>query len=243
VSDHDVNDEFDSELDNEFDNDHELRALLRGGDPAGILSPADPAALSILLEDIMSADLDVRPDADQGGRATGTHGRNRLTWLVAAAAAAMIAGVGGFAVAGLSGDDDPPPQASGHRTTSPGTDASVPLAGQTTQLTAKAPQGKCAVPNPALLSQYDQAFQGTVTAITGGMVTLQATDVYNGEVGETVEVAAAPADLQGLVSVADFQVGGTYLVSAFEGSVSMCPGFSGPATGDVQTLFTEAFVR
>ena len=39
----------------------ELRALLRGGDPAGSLSPADPAALAILLEDIMSADLDVRP--------------------------------------------------------------------------------------------------------------------------------------------------------------------------------------
>ena len=50
----------------------------------------------------MSADLDVRPDADEGSRATGTHGRNRLTWLVAAAAAAVIAGVGGVRCLGLS---------------------------------------------------------------------------------------------------------------------------------------------
>ena len=90
----------------DFDSDDNLRALLRGGDPAGSLSPADPAALAILLEDIMSADLDVRPDVDEGSRATGTHGRNRLTWLVAAAAVAAIAGAGGaFAVNGLSDND------------------------------------------------------------------------------------------------------------------------------------------
>jgi hypothetical protein len=231
-----------------FDRDDELRALLRSGDPARSLSPADPAALSHLLEDTMSADLEIRPVApDDGNRATGTHGRNRLTWLVAAAAAAMIAGVGGFAIAGLSGDDSPPPQASDHRTTppgtTPGTTAGAPVAGVTTQLTAKAPAGRCATPTPAMLAQYDQAFQGTVTAIDGGMVTLQATDVFNGEVGETVQVAAAPPDLQALQSTVNFQVGGTYLVSAFDGSVSTCPGFSGPASGEVQSLYTEAFVR
>ena len=75
------------------------------------------------------------------------------------------------------------------------------------------------------------------------MVTLQATDVFNGEVGETVTVAAAPADMAALASAVDFQVGGTYLVSAFDGSVSTCPGFSGPASGEVQSLYSEAFVR
>jgi hypothetical protein len=231
-----------------FDRDDELRALLRSGDPAASLSPADPVALSHLLEDTMSADLEVRPVApDDGNRATGTHGRNRLTWLVAAAAAAMIAGVGGFAIAGLSGDDSPPPQASDHRTTTPTTTpettAGAPVAGVTTQLAAKAPAGRCAAPDAATLALYDQAFQGTVTAIDGDMVTLQATEVFNGEVGETVQVAAAPADLQALQSTVNFQVGGTYLVSAFDGSVSTCPGFSGPASGDVQTLYSEAFVR
>ena len=102
--------DFTSESGSDFDIDDELRALLRGGDPAGSLSPADPAALASLLEDIMSADLDVRPESDEGSRATGTHGRNRLTWLVAAAAVAAIAGLGGVALSGL-GDDEAPPSA------------------------------------------------------------------------------------------------------------------------------------
>jgi hypothetical protein len=227
-----------------FDRDDDLRALLRSGDPAGSLSPADPAALARLLEDTMSADLEIRPVApDDGSRATGTRGRNRLTWLVAAAAVAMIAGVGGIAIAGLSGDDSPPPQASDTRTsTPPETTAGAPVAGTTTELTAVAPTARCALPSPETLAQYDQAFQGTVTAIDGDSVTLQATDVFTGEVGETVRVSAAPADMKALVSAVDFEVGGTYLVSAFEGSVSTCPGFSGPASGDVQALYKEAFV-
>jgi hypothetical protein len=230
--------------DSDFDRDDELRALLRASDPAGSLPPADQAALAILLEDIMSADLEIRPVApDDASRASGTHGRNRLTWLVAAAAAAMIAGVGGVAIAGLSDDDSPAPQASDHRTTPPASTAGAPVAGLTTELTAKAPTGRCAVADANLLAQYDQAFQGTVTAIDGDTVTLQATQVYNGEVGEVVEVAATPADLPALVSAVNFQVGGTYLVSAFDGSVSMCPGFSGPASGEIQKLYTEAFVR
>jgi hypothetical protein len=228
----------------DFDRDDELRALLRSADPVDSLPPANAAAVAHLLEDIMSADLEVRPVAPHDGtRSTGTHGRNRLTWLVAAAAAAMIAGVGGVAIAGLSGDDNPAPQASDHRTTTPGSTEGAPVAGVTTKLTAKAPQGRCAVPNATLLAQYDQAFQGTVTAINGDTVTFQATEVFNGEVGETVQVAATPADMQSLVSAVNFQVGGTYLVSAFGGSVSTCPGFSGPASGDVQSLYSEAFVR
>jgi hypothetical protein len=226
--------------DSDFDRDDELRALLRGADPAGSLSPADPAGLAILLEDIMSADLDIRPDADEGNRATGTHGRNRLTWLVAAAAVAAIAAGGTFAVNGLSGSDNTP-QASHQTPAVTAPDARAPLAGQTTELTVGA-QAKCAVPSAALLAQYDQAFQGTVTAIDGDTVTLQATDVYNGEVGETVQVTAPQAMVRAMIQQVKFQVGGTYLVSAYGGSVSMC-GFSGPASGDLQKLFTEAFVR
>ena len=220
----------------EFDRDDELRALLRGGDPAGSLSPADPAALAILLEDIMSADLDVRPDADEGSRATGTHGRNRLTWLVAAAAAAMIAGVGGFAIAGLSGDDSPPPQASGHRTTPPAsTGRRAPVAGQTTALTARGPAGQVrGRRRPEMLAQYDQAFQGTVTAIEGDTVTLQATEVFNGEVGETVEVTAPPADFAGadLRGRTSRWAGPTW--SRPSTGRSRCVGYSGPASGDLQ---------
>jgi hypothetical protein len=226
------NSDFDS-----FDRDDDLRALLRGGDSAGSLSPADPAALAILLEDIMSADLDVRPEADEGSRDTGTHGRNRLTWLVAAAAAAVIAGAGGVAISGLGNDDAPP--SAGRQTTSPGGNELAPnSAGQTTTLSVADQNGRCRAPNAAILAQYDQAFQGTVTAIEGDTVTLATTDILNGEVGDTVQVTA-PQGLSTLVSTVNFQVGQDYLVAAFDGQMSQC--YSGSASGALRSPFTKAF--
>ncbi len=232
----------DGDFDDSFDRDDELRALLRGGDPAGSLSPADQAGLAILLEDIMSADLDVRPDADEGSRATGTHGRNRLTWLVAAAAAAVIAGVGGVAISGL-GNDKAPPSAD-RQTTSPGgteLGANTPQAGETTALGVSDQQGRCRAPDAGVLAQYDQAFQGTVTSIEGETVTLDTTEVLNGDVGETVEVTAAPALFNTLIETVQFEVGGDYLVAAYGGQVSQC--YTGSASGDLRSPFTKAFVR
>jgi hypothetical protein len=226
----------------DFDSDDNLRALLRGGDPAGSLSPADPAALAILLEDIMSADLDVRPDADEGSRATGTHGRNRLTWLVAAAAAAMIAGVGGVAISGLGNDKAPP--SAGHQTTSPGdtgSDANAPLAGQTTALGVGATQDKCAAPTPEILAQYPQAFQGTVTSIEDDTVTIETTEVLNGEVGETVEVTAPQSEFDAMIGAVNFEVGESYLVAAYDGQLSMC--YTGSANGSLRSPFEKAFVH
>jgi hypothetical protein len=226
----------------DFDSDDNLRALLRGGDPAGSLSPADPAALAILLEDIMSADLDVRPDADEGSRATGTHGRNRLTWLVAAAAAAMIAGAGGVAISGLGNDEAPP--SAGHQTTSPGgtePDTNAPLAGQTTALGVAAQQGRCMTPTPEILAQYPQAFQGTVTSIEGDTVTLDTTEVLNGEVGETVQVTAPQSLFDTMINTVQFEVGGDYLVAANDGQVSMC--YTGSAAGQLRSPFEKAFVN
>src|SRR3954454_12297661 len=169
--------------DSEFDRDDRLRALLRGGDPAGSLPPADPAALRSLLEDIMSADLEIRP-AHPGPAESGQPEprRTRATWLVAAAAVAAIAAGGAFAVAGLTGKDAGAPQADHPSSTTAG----APVAGQTTNLSVAPQQGRCAAPDPAILTQYPIAFAGTVTAIDGNMVTLEATDVYAGEVGETV---------------------------------------------------------
>ena len=233
----------------DFDQDDELRAMLRGSDPARSLPPADQAALAHLLEDIMSTDLEVRPAVpDEGTRATHTHGRNRLTWLVAAAAAVVIAGAGGFAVSGLAGNDADPPSAS--TTTDPGTDSGtdagtdlgVPVAGATTELTAGAAPARCAVPSATLVGTSDQAFSGTVTAIEGDTVTIQTTDVYTGEVGETVVVSAPSPQFSSLIQATKFQVGGSYLVSASGGMVSVC-GLSGKATGELRSLYDQAFVR
>ena len=158
-----------------FDRDDDLRALLRSGDPAGSLSPADPAALASLLEDIMSADLDVRPDGRrEAPTATGTHGRNRLTWLVAAAAAAVIAAAGGFAVSGLGGDDAAPPPRGRDDDRRPrppeagaaaGRPTTAPIAGVTTS--SRAPSARVRGADPGAAGQYHQAFEGTVTAIDG----------------------------------------------------------------------------
>jgi len=224
----------------DFDHDDELRATLRSGDPAGSLPPADPAALASLLEDIMSADLDIRPDADHGSRATGTHGRNRLTWLVAAAAAAVIVGVGGVGISALSGDSSAPPSA--RETASPGgteQSAGTPLAGQTTELTVAEQQGRCAPASPEILAQYTQAFEGTVTGIEGETVTLEATAVYQGEVGETVQVTAPQPLFDTLLDTVQFQVGQSYLVAAYDGQVSIC--YSGAATETLRSPYERAF--
>ena len=236
--------DFDStEFDNtDFDGDDRLRALLRGGDPAGSLSPADPAALSSLLEDIMSSDLDVRPSEPL---ATVPRRRTGATWLVAAAAVGVIAAGGAFAVAGLTGNDANMPQAGPQTTTNtPDDNVGVAgIAGQTTQLKAGTPAPKCAALTPAILAQYDQAFQGTVTSVEGNTVTFQTTDVYTGELGETVELTAPPAGLAKILGQSTtFQVGQDYLVTAYQGGVSMC-GYSGPATTDLQRVFKEAFVH
>jgi hypothetical protein len=222
----------------DFDGDDRLRALLRGGDPAGSLPPADPAALRSLVEDIMSADLEIRP-ADQGLAEPAR--RTRTTWLVAAAAVAAIAAGGAFAVTGLTGNGSNAPQADHPANTAPESGAGV--AGQTTQLRAGAPQDKCAVLTPALLAQYDQAFQGTVTSVEGNTITFHTTEVYSGQVGETVQLAAPPAGVARILGRATtFQVGQSYLVPAYQGAVSMC-GYTGVATGDLKTLFQKAFVH
>jgi hypothetical protein len=236
---------FDTE---NFDGDERLRALLRGGDPAGSLPPADPAGLSRLLEDIMSADLDVRPAAPD---AAVPHRRTRATWLVAAAAVAAIAAGGAFAVAGLTGGDAGAPQAdqpaastipSTSDQTNGKTDANTPVAGQTTELTVAA-NGRCvAEPTAEMLAQYDQAFEGTVTSVEGDTITLDTTAVYQGQVGETVTVTAPPNTLEARANPIHFEPGGTYLLSAYQGSVSMC-GFSGAATQELQSLYQKAFVH
>lgn len=233
----------------DFDDDDELRALLRGGDPVGSLSPADPAALTSLLEDIMSADLDIRPETDSDRTAVPRRRRTGTTWLVAAAAAAVIAGAGGFALSNLGGDDPSVPSA-GTQTSpqepagSSSDDPTAPLAGQTTELTVGAVPSRCAQPTPEILAQYPQAFQGEVTAIDqqAGTVTLTATDVYTGEVGESVVVEAAPQLIGAMVNTVQFEVGQTYDVAVFDGRVSMC-GYSGLATGETGELFSKAFLR
>ena len=78
-----------------WDDDPELRDRLRAADPASSLPPADPTRVARLLEDTMNSSTEDDVLTTES-RETGTHGRSPLTWLVAAAAVVLIAGVALF---------------------------------------------------------------------------------------------------------------------------------------------------
>jgi hypothetical protein len=214
-----------------FDEDPQLRALLGQADPARSLTPADPQGLARLLEDTMSHDLDTRADLPQ--QSTELRRRGPLAWLVAAAAVAVIAGGGFAAVSSMRGNDT---------VDQAGPSSSAPV-DEPAVLTLDAPpaiEAKCAVPTPELLASSEIAFAGTVTAISGDVVTLTPTETYTGETAEEIEVVGMGPDVRALVGQVDFQVGGTYLVSATDGQVSVC-GFSGEVTPQLQQLYDLAF--
>ena len=201
----------------------ELHDRLRAADPAASLPPADPHRVARLLEDVMSTELTTE------NRQTGTRDRSPLTWLVAAAAVLIIAGVGLFAA--LAHDDDPaaPPTAADDKTV--------------TELTAPSPaayDARCMVPNAEVLSRQQVAVDGTVTSVADGIVTLAVSEWYAGDPTDLVRVQAPEEELQALIGAVDFREGGRYLVSATDGRVTVC-GFSGPWSEDLAALYGQAF--
>ncbi len=213
--------------------DTELRDLVRAADPAASLAPADPSRVARLLETTMTDTL-----TDES-RTDGTHHRSRLTWLVAAAATVLIGGGVIFAV--TQGDPDPAPVTAGDPAPS-----SQP-AQTVTELTSPAGggiQAKCmAVSSDAghqVLGGADVAFDGTVTSISGEMVTLEPSTFYAGDETDLVVVRAPDADMAALLSAVTFEEGGRYLVSAVDGVVSLC-GFSGEYDDTLASDYAASF--
>ncbi|KQW48654.1 hypothetical protein ASC77_07905 [Nocardioides sp. Root1257] len=202
--------------------DDELRARLRASDPAGSLPPAAPHEVARLLEDVMATELTTET------RETGTHGRGPLTWLVAAAAVLVIAGVGFFGIHALTGSDDV--ATTGGDPAASTTRLDVPATGD----------AKCAVPSAELLASADVAFDGTVTGIVGDQVTLEPTHWYAGDPTDTVVVTAPSKQMQDVASGVEFRTGERYLVSASGDQVSLC-GFSAPYSDELAAIFAEAF--
>lgn len=213
------------------DRDDALRARLRAADPAASLGPADPDGVARLLEDTMSHDIDTQVPERQ----TGTRGRNPLTWLVAAAAVLVIAGVGVFTLTGTDDDTTAPPIADDNGSGDGG--------GEPVVISLRAPAastGRCMMPSAEVLSQQQVAFEGTVEKIDEGTVVLTPTEFYAGDEADRVEVDAPAEQLTNLIGAVEFEVGGTYLVSATDGQVTVC-GFSGPATPELEQLYADAF--
>lgn len=201
----------------------ELRDQLRSADPAASLPPADPSRVARLLEDVMSTELTGE------NRATGTRQRGPLTWLVAAAAVLIIAGIGLFAV--LTHDEDPAAPPTAERTLTV-TDLNAP--------STAAYAAKCMVPNAEVVAEQSTAFEGTVTSIADGVVTLTVDRWYAGGTTDLARVQAPPDQMQALVGAVDFERGGRYLVSATDGRVTVC-GFSARYSSDLAALYEQAF--
>ena len=204
--------------------DDELLERLRARDPAASLPPADPAQVARLLEDAMSHDLDT---SSPGGSQTDPRRRTPLTWLVAAAAVLVIAGVGAFAL--LGGEGEPTvPTAQDPAPTVMELSAQPPATAMCMRVTAE------------VLANMEVAFDGTVTSIDDGLVTLDVGHWYRGGDAEVVTVKAPPANLQALIQAASFEVGQRYLVSANDGFVSVC-GFTAPYSDELAAMYAEAY--
>src|SRR4051794_38922209 len=162
--------------------DDDLFDRLRAGDPASSLPPADPSRVARLLEDVMSTELTTE------NRETGTRDRGPLTWLVAAAAVLIIAGVGLFAV--LAHDEDP---------TAPPTAGDGPPVPEPSAPSPSAYAARCMVPNAELLSRQTLAFDGTVTTIADGVVTLTVEEWYAGGPTDLVRVQPPAAGARDLI--------------------------------------------
>jgi hypothetical protein len=205
----------------DHDERDELFARLRDADPAAALPPADPDRVARLLEDAMSHDTMTE------SRETGTRGRSPLTWLVAAAAVALIAAAGGFAL--LSRDSDPVPP---------------PTAAEPTVTELTMPEtssGRCMVPSADVLKGAAYAFDGTVIAIENDTATLEVDQWYAGDQTDQVDVDQSGSDLSSLILAPVFEEGQRFLVAGTQdGSVIVC-GFSAPYSADLADVYAEAF--
>ena len=156
--------------------------------------------------------------------------RSRLTWLVAAAAVAVIIGVGAYVLwqRDTSGTPVPPIGGTGKSTT--------------TVLTAAPVQaGRCLPPTARPLRGADVAFDGVVTRLVDGTATLEPSRWYAGEPTRQVTVRAPSEDMQALLAAVRFEEGERYLVAASaDGRVMLC-GFSAPYSERLARLYRTAF--
>lgn len=202
---------------NEYDDDT-LLARLRAADPAASLPPAGPETVADLLEDVMG-ETTTRTNES---RDTGAHDRSPLTWLVAAAAVLLIVATGAFALVNH------------------GRDTTATADHTVTSLAVPQTQGRCLIPNAAVLRLQTIAFHGTLTALADDSATFRVDTWFTGGRTDEATVSAPPERLASFVGGADLTVGGHYLVAAHDGLVSGC-GLSGPDNPARAALYRRAF--
>lgn len=147
----------------------------------------------------------------------------RPRWIVAVAAVAVAAvATTGILMAG--GGDEP-----------------EPLAAPPLQLTASPSDvfASCLPVSAEYLADAPVAFEGTVTNVEGDTVTLAVEHWFtDGTAPEAI--ITAPGGLEALIAGFDLELGGRYLISAYDGMINYC-GFSGPSTPELRSVFETAF--
>ena len=149
----------------------------------------------------------------------------RTPWLVAAAAALVVAGGAiGLAVT----QDDPVEVTNGPQIT----------------LALKLPPGNvlssCVPFDVKFLKDMSPAFAGTVSTVSASSVTLTVDKWYVGGTADEVTVAQPDASSSASLDGVAFEQGKRYLVTAANGTVNGC-GYSGLATPDFERSFEQAF--
>lgn len=210
--------------------DDDLRRMLAGLDPMSARVPVEaltsPRARD-LMEQIMSMEVTETSSEQPAAGRRMTRGR---TWLTAAASVAVLGlGVG----VGIAVND--------------GTGTGTGTGGTPTTLALTAPGGdptviqSCVMLTAEALRPVPMALAATVINLGAKTVTLDVERWYKGGDADQVTIALPPGDISpALIPGVDFAEGEKFLITAFDNVVNGC-GFSGPATAELQKIYTEAF--
>lgn len=202
-------------------NDKQDRAelRLRAADPAGPSRPLPPSRVTRaqLIEDIMTT------TEESPSGPTGSPTPTRTRWLLAAAAAVVAAAVG-ITVAVTAGGSSSHAKTVKH--------LALPGGGPASSM--------CIQFDVNILRDMPVAFSGTAAEVTDESVLLDVDHWYKGGTADQVELANPNVPGIALEGGIQFEVGHRYLVSASDGTVSMC-GYSGEWSADFEQSFQDAF--
>lgn len=203
----------------------ELRERLAAIDPArGVtIDPVTSDRARTLMEAVMSTPLVPADAPAPSASVTSLPGPRRPArrWSLVAGALGLAA-VAVVAVAVVAGGDDP---------------AAPPMA--LTLESVDPTMSMCLPVDVATIAAAPVAFSGTVTSVADGLVTLEVDRWYAG--GDTAAATiAVPEGFSPALDGVEFIAGTKYFVTALDGQVLGC-GLSGPASPELEQLFTEAF--
>ena len=193
------------------DDDRALLEQLRSADPARGIAPLPETWLAHRMEQIMT-----ETTAAPGVKARHT----RRWWVPRVGIAAALAIGAAIAVPWTLGG-------------SPTTEQLAQPSG------GGISSGSCLPVTPEVLHAQEQAFAARVIAVEGGVVTLEVTKRFAGEVADRVEVPQVDA-LTSDFSGVPFEMGESYLVSAGDATIRGC-GLSGTDSLELRALYNAAF--